>query len=446
MISIKIPHISTTLAAVFLAVFVIVSANQTIVAQDSSSNNQPTVVSTSPSDGEVDVARNIVIEITISEVMDSTSMQNSTFTLMQGENNVEGTLEYLGEIVLFTSTNNLEAETIYTASLIIGNYHSENEFNDERSETNYPVNNGKEWSFTTGGNSDPVGAINLGSAAEYVILAQSYFKNEAPSEINGEKGYDSDHKESKEPQTIYWVKNEDIDKEAARRDSTVNNNDNRDYATNPNGSNSENLNEAFKDMIVAYNDAADHSSYDFIDFSFLHSDNDAMNNSDSNRNDDYETDPMDSPEMGHEMDTHRDHLMEQNLNPDLNQNTSSMILEPGVYMWNESVEISSNITLSGNANDVWIFQIPENLTLNRDVQITLSEGALTENIFWQVAGDVNLEESSHFEGIILSLTDITMKSGATLNGRMFAQTDITLDDNTINQPVVRTSIQSSTFE
>jgi hypothetical protein len=90
--------------------------------------------------------------------------------------------------------------------------------------------------------------------------------------------------------------------------------------------------------------------------------------------------------------------------------------------------------LAGSAEDVWIFQIPEGLTVNRDVEITLSDGAVAENIFWQVAGEVNMGESSHFEGIILSLSGITMNNGASLNGRMLSQTDVTLDDNTIIEP------------
>jgi hypothetical protein len=59
-----------------------------------------------------------------------------------------------------------------------------------------------------------------------------------------------------------------------------------------------------------------------------------------------------------------------------------------------------------------------------------------------VAGDINLDEFSHFEGIILSLTGITMKSGASLNGRMLAQADVTLDKNTIIEPLLQTTVQS----
>jgi hypothetical protein len=36
-----------------------------------------------------------------------------------------------------------------------------------------------------------------------------------------------------------------------------------------------------------------------------------------------------------------------------------------------------------------------------------------------------------------------MENGATLNGRKLAQTDITLDDNTITEPQLLVSVQTS---
>ncbi len=63
-----------------------------------------------------------------------------------------------------------------------------------------------------------------------------------------------------------------------------------------------------------------------------------------------------------------------------------MTLEPGLYKWTSSVLIASDITLKGGANDVWIFQIEDNLTLDSGVAIHRADGALAKNVFWQVAG------------------------------------------------------------
>lgn len=68
------------------------------------------------------------------------------------------------------------------------------------------------------------------------------------------------------------------------------------------------------------------------------------------------------------------------------------------------------------------------------VNITLSDGAQTSNIFWQVAGQVTIGTSSHFEGIILSMTGVTFQTGATINGRVLAQTAVVLDGNAVTEP------------
>lgn len=61
-------------------------------------------------------------------------------------------------------------------------------------------------------------------------------------------------------------------------------------------------------------------------------------------------------------------------------------------------------------------------------------GALAKNVFWQVAGTVDIGTTAHLEGIILSQTGIALKTGASMNGRALAQTAVTLDQATVTQP------------
>jgi hypothetical protein len=44
---------------------------------------------------------------------------------------------------------------------------------------------------------------------------------------------------------------------------------------------------------------------------------------------------------------------------------------------------------------------------------------------------VAIGTTAHMEGVVLSATQITMNTGATANGRLLAQTAITLAGNTI---------------
>jgi hypothetical protein len=116
-------------------------------------------------------------------------------------------------------------------------------------------------------------------------------------------------------------------------------------------------------------------------------------------------------------------------------NIGGKTLTSGIYKWTNTVLIPSDVTISGSATDVWIFQIAGNLTMSSAKNITLSGGALAKNIFWQVAGQVTLGTTSHFEGIILSMTSITLQTGATMNGRGLAQTAVILDQNAVTRPL-----------
>ncbi|SDX44081.1 ice-binding protein [Flavobacterium degerlachei] len=126
------------------------------------------------------------------------------------------------------------------------------------------------------------------------------------------------------------------------------------------------------------------------------------------------------------------------VNPDfLNLGAGSIggkTLTPGLYKWTSTLNIPTDITISGSPTDVWIFQVAGNLNMSSAVKITLAGGAQAKNIFWQTSGAVTLDTSSHFEGNILSQTGINLKTGASINGRMMAQTAVTLQMNTVTIP------------
>jgi len=115
-------------------------------------------------------------------------------------------------------------------------------------------------------------------------------------------------------------------------------------------------------------------------------------------------------------------------------NIGGMTLDPGVYKWGSGLLIPTNVTLSGNANDIWIFQIAQNLSLSNGAQVFLTGGAQPKNVFWQVSGAIQLGTTSHIEGIVMSQTAIVMRTGASVIGRLFAQTAVTIDAGTVTQP------------
>jgi hypothetical protein len=115
-------------------------------------------------------------------------------------------------------------------------------------------------------------------------------------------------------------------------------------------------------------------------------------------------------------------------------NIGGMTLAPGVYKWGTGLLLPTDVTLDGLATDVWIFQIAQDLTLSSGVAVHLAGGALAKNVFWQVAGLVDLGTTAHCEGIILTQTAATLRTGASLNGRLLAQTAVNLDTSTVVAP------------
>jgi len=113
---------------------------------------------------------------------------------------------------------------------------------------------------------------------------------------------------------------------------------------------------------------------------------------------------------------------------------SGKTLSTGVYMWSNDVLINTDVTLDGSATDIFIFQIAGTLNMAANVKVTLTGGVLPENIFWVVAGTVAIDVGSDFQGVILSMTNVSMNTGSTINGMIYAQTSVSLDATVVTKP------------
>jgi methionine-rich copper-binding protein CopC len=138
----------------------------------------PTVVSTNPLDNAINVSFSNTVVLTFSELMDPLTITANTFTLKQGTTAVPGTVIYSGTTATFTPANALAASTVYSAALttaakdLAGNALAAN----------------KAWSFTTKGPSAGQAVVNLGTSANYVILAKTAINNIPTSAITGDLG------------------------------------------------------------------------------------------------------------------------------------------------------------------------------------------------------------------------------------------------------------------
>ena len=117
---------------------------------------------------------------------------------------------------------------------------------------------------------------------------------------------------------------------------------------------------------------------------------------------------------------------------------SGLTFTPGVYKNSTSVMIAAgNLTLDaqGNANAVFVFQMGSTLTTNSGTHVLLAGSAKATNVFWAVGTSATLGTTSAFKGTILAGSAITMKTGASIEGRLLAQgAAIALDTNAVTVP------------
>lgn len=80
----------------------------------------PTVITTDPANNATSVPLNKTITATFSMPMDPLTLNNFTFIVNQGTNSVAGTITYAGSMVSFTPTVPLTPNTIYTVTITNG--------------------------------------------------------------------------------------------------------------------------------------------------------------------------------------------------------------------------------------------------------------------------------------------------------------------------------------
>ena len=109
------------------------------------------------------------------------------------------------------------------------------------------------------------------------------------------------------------------------------------------------------------------------------------------------------------------------------------LLGPGLYKWEGALTTSEDVTLSGGENDTWIFHSAGAINIAANTSVILNGGAKAENIVWVTAGAMTVGENAHLEGIVIVKSAATFVTGASLRGRLLAET-VTLKKNTITPP------------
>jgi len=336
-------------------------------------NAAPLVSSTNPHNGDTGVPRKRTLSATFNEAIDPTTINGDTFYLVETDDDDAVKIPGVVSYLPGTKTAFFDPES----DLGINTSYTAtitSGVKDLTIEGNALVED-EAWSFVTGtrAGSD---SVELGTAGNFVILAKSGISTSGTTSIVGDIGLS--------PAAESFITGFSQARDSSGLFSTSNIVTGDIFAADMAAPTPDDLITAVGDMEIAYDDAAGRSDPDVT-------------------------------ELGA-------------------GDISGLTLKPGLYKWGTGLLINSDVTLSGDANDVWILQIAQGLTVGNGVAVELTGGALAKNVFWQVTEGVTLGTTSDFKGIILTKTNIAINTGAVLNGRALAQTAVTLDANAITEP------------
>ena len=121
-----------------------------------------------------------------------------------------------------------------------------------------------------------------------------------------------------------------------------------------------------------------------------------------------------------------------------------LTLPAGTYTAATSYMITNgDLTLTGNANDIWVFQMGSSLTVGTPGfprNVILAGGAKAENVFWQVGSAARIEDNCNMVGTIIAQAGVTISTAGqlgltTLEGRAISlNASVTVVNTHINVP------------
>ena len=334
----------------------------------------PTVTTVTPPDGSTLVCPNTaVITATFSKAMNPATINTTTFTLSTNGANVSGTVSYVAatDVATFTPTTALAASTTFTVTITTGVMDT---FGNALAAD-------KVWTFTTSPPCPPPSSAGLGAACTYGVLAGTTVTNTGATIVRGDLGLSPGSAITgfQDPPANTYVGSGTHTAGLGLVTGTI-------HLTDPPPPSATSAAAGQAALTVAYLDLAGRTA------------------------------PAPATVAG---------------------DLGGLRLAPGLYKSTSTLGITGTLTLDGggNANAIWIFQVASSLTTMSNSSIVLAGSASSHNIFWQVGSSATLGTNSTFNGSILALTDITLTTGATLNGRALARNGaVTLDTNMVNVP------------
>ena len=349
-------------------------ANDHIWTFSTASGDTPTVVSIDPAHNEADVPLNKTITATFSEQINPSTLDGTSFLLLEGTEEVSGEVTYDGFRATFTPNSDLKPNTLYSATITT----------DVENLTGEGMASNFDWSFTTA-SEDFNPTVDLRSVDRFGIISGEGISNNAgASQIN-----DLDI-------GVYpGVRSSITGFSLVDGGPGLINNGNI-YASDDPAPVPSMLSEAKNDLTTAYL-AAEGAIF-----------------------------PAPVTVSGD--------LGGQTLAPGIYKSNSTLSIQNGNLTLDGQgdpnaewiFQVSSALTTIGGAP----FPSPTG------GNVILTGGAQAKNVTWQVGSSATIGDYTSFNGNVLALTSITMNSFSQANGRMLTSNGaVTLTStNTINKP------------
>jgi len=312
----------------------------------------PMVNSTTPLPGAMNVALNVSPTAVFDQTMNGTTINMTTFTLLQGLTPIAGSvmLDLAGTTATFDPTADLTSGLVYTATITTG----------AQGTNGMSLAANHTWMFTAGTTmACVVPPIVLGTAGAFAVLAGSTVTNTGPSMVTGDLGVWPLTAVTGFPPGIL------IGTEYAGVTPAMT---------------------AQGDLTTAYNDAAGRT------------------------------------------------LCLTSIVGDL----GGLTLPPGLYKSTSFLEITTGdlvLDAMGDANAVWIFSMASELTVANTRSVSIIGGGSAANVYWQVGSSAVIGTGAMMVGTIMADQAISFATGAVLQGRALARiAAVTLGSTTVVRP------------
>lgn len=371
---------------------------------------RPTVSLTSPVDAAVDVPLNKVVYVIFSEVMDPSTLAPvtplpQTITMTDaGGNSVTGSVAAFPTSATFTPSAPLAINTVYTVTVKgplggVADLASNEMLADHV------------FSFTTivtaglpTGNPGDAGAVDLGTAGTYGVMANSGMTLTTPakSHIYGDVGILANASFTGFTLSIA----------SPSASSPLSAYVSGEITSGPAGSGYNSLN--YSDMLIAFND---------------------LNAAWTNNNPTNNPAPLTPPAVAPAIAVGGTFIA-------AGQDLTGLHLGPGIYASTSTLALSNTsgplvLDAEGNADAVFIFQASDITTTSGSV--ILRNGAQSKNVYWILTNTATIGDGTTatvFTGTILAGTDVTVGLDTSVEGRVLAGAGLVTGALTINGGVI----------